>query len=357
MASQTPGGRLFVVDQLRGVAILLVLVYHAGPLDWRLPPTNPQGWLIWPALGWRWILVPFLHFGFTGVHAFFVLSGFCIHRREALLRAAGRTVPFLLRPYAARRFWRIYPPYWIALALFGIAAPLLLRMTGQTPTDLGLHALMLHGFVPSSIFSINPAFWSLCTEEQFYVTYPLIVLLSRRWSWARIAGAALALSLLWRAVVLWSVAPTVDHFLLYRVLLHGLWLPRWFEWLLGAWLAERAAGRGALPRWVSLVGVALFVLGMGCRVHVVVDKLLSDALFGAAFALWLGALLSRTKEGVLGRGLRFVGERAYGLYLIHQPLLDAPRSLLFRVVSAVGGGLLFSRFCEKPFADRASRVR
>ncbi len=298
-----------------------------------------------------------MHFGFTGVHAFFVLSGFCIHRREALARAAKKTLPFAVRPYAERRFWRIYPPYWIALALFVILGPLLLHAPTPTARDVGLHALMLHGFSPSAIFSINPAFWSLCTEEQFYVTYPLIVLLSRRWPWRRILGAALLLSLAWRAAVLHWVAPTVDNFLLYRVLLHGLRLPRWFEWLLGAWLAERTAQKGALGPWAYVVGAVLFFAGMGCRVHVVVDKLVSDTFFSTAFALWLGAVYGREKEGLAGRALRYVGERAYGLYLIHQPLLDAPGFIVYRVISAVGGGLIFSRFCERPFARRAARVK
>jgi peptidoglycan/LPS O-acetylase OafA/YrhL len=344
-------GRLDAIDRLRGLAIALVLIYHAGPLAWRLAPYRSDGWLAWPALGWKWLLVPLLHFGFTGVHAFFVLSGFCIHLRAARTREAPH-----LRGFFLRRFWRIYPPYWIALAGFAI----LLR---PSVSDFLLHATMTHTLTERSFFSINPAFWSLATEEQFYLAYPLVAWALARLGTRRVLAFALALSLLWRATVLAFVPPTVENFLAWRVLVHGLFLPRWFEWLLGCWLAERvAAGRLGRARPFALVAALLLVAGMATRVHVAVDKLLSDALFAGGYTALTAAALAARPTGVailarVGDALGALGRRAYGLYLVHQPALDwMALPWIARVLLATVGGWLFSIVCEAPFERRSKAV-
>lgn len=377
-------GRVAGIDELRGLAILLVVVYHAGPLAWRLAPYGADGWLAWPHLPLHlWLAVPFLHFGFTGVHAFFVLSGFCIHLRAARARRRGANPLPSLRPFFLRRFWRIYPPYWIALALFA-AAPHVAHALGwstrHTPPgagDVALHAVMLHSLVPSSIFSINPAFWSLATEEQFYLAYPLLVRALSRWGMGRVLGVSLAVSLLWRAAVLTLIPPTVEHFLEYRVLIHALFLPRWYEWILGCWLAELCLAPSPLVgqrRLLAALAALLLLAGMATRVHVVVDKLLSDLFFSSGHAALIGAVLAGSTSkahrpssfqrsfgrlrALLGRALATLGRRAYGVYLVHQPvldLLDLPllvRGSLAAVVAAV-----FSRFCERPFEESSRRLQ
>jgi peptidoglycan/LPS O-acetylase OafA/YrhL len=349
-----PSKREGGIDALRGVAIALVLVYHAGPLAWRLPTYEANGWLSLPAFGWKWLLGPFWHFGFTGVHAFFVLSGFCIH-----LRAARHPEPLDLRSYALRRFWRIYPPYWIALFAFGVLGKASLG-------DLALHAGMLHTLNERSFFSINPAFWSLATEEQFYLAYPLVLGLLPRLGIRRVLAASLALSLAWRMAVLSLVPPTVDNFMAWRVLVHGLFLPRWFDWLLGCWLAELSCAPGqplrGRARPLALAGGALLLLAMATRLHVVADKLLSDVLFSSGYAAITGAILgARPARLKIARTfvlfLQALGRRAYGLYLVHQPLLDWGRlATAVRLPLAVAAGWTFSLVCERPFEKRSQRV-
>ena len=339
------------IDALRGVAITLVLLYHAGPLSWRLAPYRSDGWLAWPTLGWKWLLVPFWHFGYCGVHLFFVLSGFCIH-----LRAARDRQPLDLRAFFLRRFWRIYPPYWVAVALFGIVVPLFAHHAIDW-LDVVMHSTMLHTFSTRTIFSIDPAFWSIATEEQFYLAYPLVLFALTRIGVRRVVGAALALSLTWRAVVLITVPPTVEHFMLWRVLVHGLFLPRWFEWLLGCWLAEMVVKRKLRARPLALGGALFLLLAMLSRVNVIADKLFADALFGLGWTGIVGAVVAAQPVGFVTRTLGAVGRRAYGLYLVHHPILDWAALGRVGLPVAAAAGWLFSRIFERPFERRSQAVR
>ncbi len=99
--NQGANGKLTLIQTGRGVAACLVVLFHAtglveSPLYWN-----------------HSVLGGAFHFGFSGVEFFFVLSGFIIYWAHA--RDLGR--PEQLRKYAWRRFTRIYPTYWVVLAL------------------------------------------------------------------------------------------------------------------------------------------------------------------------------------------------------------------------------------------------
>jgi peptidoglycan/LPS O-acetylase OafA/YrhL len=366
--------RDLAIDVMRAVAILLVVGYHAGPLAWRMPPWDDAGVLRPPSLGAWWLAVPVLHFGYAGVHLFFVISGFCIH---ASCRLGLDVVPWRgegARRYAWRRLVRIAPPYWIALLVYGLVLPSLAGGSARPAPwppwrDLGLHALFLHGFSPRTIFSVDPAFWSLATEMEFYVAYPLAAFWMLRVGVRRVLVAALLVSIAWRAAVLAALPPTPDNFMVYRVALHGFFVPRFYEWLLGCALAEAVIKDGgaaiaARARPAAWGGFALLALGALCRLHVVVDKLFADSLISTGFALLVGWRIGVGQRAEAGarpspaaRVLAAIGRRSYSVYLVHQPILDGdwlplgPRLLIAAVASTA-----FWRWLERPFERAAGRI-
>src|SRR4051812_37299902 len=113
---------LIAVDILRGVSALAVVFFHSRVDLWvgfreiQSRPEHFSGIEKWLS----WLSVPLSQGGYF-VMLFFVISGFCIH-----LPYAGNVMVPRLKAYSARRFWRIAPPYWVAIAL-GLAVEAFLR--------------------------------------------------------------------------------------------------------------------------------------------------------------------------------------------------------------------------------------
>ena len=164
-------GRLPELDGIRGLAILLVLVYHYF------------GKGIHPAIhSWQaYALVP-LRFGWSGVDLFFVLSGFLI---GGILCDAKNSNSYY-RTFYLRRIHRIFPLYFIWMAFFVVglwfigphsASPLQVLFNRDLP--LWPYFFFLQNFFMTSHQAFGPLWvsitWSLAIEEQFYLLLPFLV--------------------------------------------------------------------------------------------------------------------------------------------------------------------------------------
>lgn len=139
-----PGSRLAELDALRGVAVLMVLVFHY---------TTRFGQLF-PEAGWGQFA-----FGAYGVHLFFVISGFVI---IMTLDRSERPMDFLVA-----RFSRLYPAFWTAVLLTSLV--LWLARGPLEPPSLGRIAAnltMVHEFF--GVPSVDGVYWTLEVELLFY---------------------------------------------------------------------------------------------------------------------------------------------------------------------------------------------
>jgi peptidoglycan/LPS O-acetylase OafA/YrhL len=151
--------RITSLDGLRGAGLLMVFLYH------YLPP-NPAN-IIYRITRLNWI----------AVDLFFVLSGFLI--TGILFDSRGKTGA--LKKFLKRRFWRLMPVYLAAIFVVMLASfalrvkphwadlPFLLYGANFIP-------LLVHGTGTVGNFICCLHFWSLATEEQFYIVWPLIIL-------------------------------------------------------------------------------------------------------------------------------------------------------------------------------------
>jgi peptidoglycan/LPS O-acetylase OafA/YrhL len=240
-ARPAEGARDEALDGLRGVACLLVYFYHFG-LDVRRPPL--------------------VVLGYTGVHIFFVLSGYLMFGPFLAALLGDRPMPSWRR-YAVRRFTRIYPPYAVALVLFTVARHVV-HLKPPRGANVLTHALLVFNFFDREDFlSINAVFWSLAIEAQFYVPLPLAA-----WAAAKLMGRGG-----WRAA-----AAVVVGFALTGLAARG------FE-------HARTAGPSArenLPRFTTVFSyLDLFAAGMAAAC---VERALGARLGRSGGARWIWIL-------------------------------------------------------------------
>ncbi|KGN32693.1 hypothetical protein N802_17200 [Knoellia sinensis KCTC 19936] len=188
------------LDGLRAVAAGLVVLTHAAFLTGFGTSAGLPGHL--------------LARGDFGVAIFFALSGFLLHR-GLTAHAHGSGVDLL--GYAARRFARIVPAYWVALAAVVIAADPGLR--AWFLTGLGLHIYVPDVNIPSFGQS-----WSVATEVSFYIALPFVVLLLNR---LRRRGAARPLVALVVLALITSLLPVFTGPAEFGV---ELLVERWLPW-------------------------------------------------------------------------------------------------------------------------------
>ena len=320
------------LDGLRGVAILLVLVYHFNLIK------NPR-----TLIESTW--VHFAQSGWLGVDLFFVLSGFLI---TGILIDSKHQPGFFKRFYA-RRILRIFPLYYLFLIFAFWVLPSLstlhedTALFGKRPT----HQWPFFAYVPNLLFASEGQFsggrhlhvtWSLGIEEQFYIVWPLLIWITPK----RFSPIALGIMIGTVVISRFSVPAHLDNWILIfcHTLYHSeplLWgalacfIYRSFEhsrvrwWARGLWLTAAFATCGWLFSGGTLTQWNPTVLHMGLSVA------------GIGFAALLLDICTSSKTSLLRRFfeipiLRQYGKYAYGIYLTHvivqhlivERLLDIP---------------------------------
>lgn len=304
------------LDGLRGIAILLVLLYH---FHWP-----------GPALG-------HLVGGWGGVDIFFVLSGFLI--TDLLVRERERTGRLSFRSFYKRRWKRLGPALLVMVFAFEIIVTFLPWPGGTTSypplmrlRDLGtLFSLGINWWgifgVPTPPFM--GAMWSLAVEEQFYLIWPLVIVwayrgrttaAARRLMWIVAAGAA-AVS----AVECLALYPThTNQVRIYfatdtraQGLLIGALVA--LAWHTGRRLDVRSSRACAIAGLLIIAVVALRVADSNpFRVNGAFTVLAAATAAVVLHVLWEPT--SAIARGLQWSPLRWVGRRSYALYLWHAPI-------------------------------------
>ncbi len=290
------------LDSLRGVAALVVLLFH---LDTRR---------FFP--------------GWTGVDLFFVLSGYLI---TSILLKDGRSPGFLPRFYA-RRTLRIWPIYYLVLLGLVAVNPLLPKPASLASLPWALtftqNISLYWGKQPPRP---HPAFdqaWTLALEEQFYLIWPALVLWAGRRRLVPLCGLVIALAVATRDGGNGFLPKYIERLLASRS--DGFALGALLAWSLadGGWARVRP-GLGRLG-FASVAALAGGYLALGSWRYGAISFIgLPTPMwpgetifaFGALYAGLIGLVAVEAGRWWLAplrfRGLVYLGQISYGLYLYH----------------------------------------
>jgi len=323
--------RVFGLDLMRFVAIMLVVVGHGSSLIQSIPEASR--------------IVSYVDF--LGVEIFFVLSGFLIGSILINLFEKENIGIGVIRNFWARRWWRTMPNYFLFL-LVNYIGFLLLKPDFNFDWKFLVFSQNLY-YLPENFFSVS---WSLAVEEWFYLLIPLIV-------WLFFAGIPnLKYSFLISVIFFIAIATIYRFFYIYFS------DPHWNEELRRVVvfrldsLIYGVVGAIFKFYWpkvfqrMKYVGLNLGVFLLVFAIFLRFDEGLNDSILkrtvlfpiiSIAFLFclpWLSSL-KNVGEGFFTKIITNVSIWSYSLYLIHVPLMDA-LSYVFK--GYLGKGVFFDVF-------------
>lgn len=311
--------RVECLDELRGIAIAMVLLYHGLGACFGLYHLPWNGAVRSFEVDLPFLLLQPLTFGYLGVSVFFVISGFCIHL--SFEKGCQRSLP----QFAAKRLFRIYPPYLFALLLFSAAWPGHHVFPPSNTAD-GIqffsHLLLLHNFTGVTFGGINPSFWSIAVEAQLYACYAVLFLLIGRIGWSRSLIGMFVLEFILRLVS--GYIETRYQLVHSPRILSGSPVYFFFSWFCGAYLARLfLAGSLEKSNVFNFTPIPAAVLAVAFDFWRPTSQL--TFLFAAlATAQVISRTITMAPVCIRWRPLRVcmcgLGVVSYSLYLFHQPV-------------------------------------
>ncbi len=363
MESSTPipGGILNYrpdIDGLRAIAVLSVVAFHVGALH--------------------------VGGGYVGVDVFFVISGYLI---SSIVFSEISDSRFSIVGFYERRIRRIFPALFVMLLVLGVFAavflvPAELVELGKTSLFTTISGSNFYLWKQTGYFdhrNANPLLhtWSLAVEEQFYILFPLFLVVVRRFfpRWLRESVVVLFLLSLLSSVIVVSKSPDTAFYMPYT---------RAWELLLGTMLSLGMFPKlssGGMRNLATMTGMGMIVFSDLVYKPTTLFPGLSALVpcLGSALIIGAGQSGSSFVYSVLAwRPVVFVGLISYSLYLWHWPVIMTDRmgildlhaaferrfswvmapdrfGHIVQIVISVILAVLSWRFVERPF--RKGRLR
>lgn len=298
-------GRYAFIDSLRGIAALMVIYLHmAGHLRvHELIGNGIEDWLLW---FFKYVI----DLGKVGVVVFFAVSGFVI----PFTLTKGNKAP--LRRFLISRFFRLYPAYWLSVALGTVGVWLLADKAPGFATYL-VNLTMLQQFV--GVTNILGLYWTLQIELVFYALCVGLFLMG--WLGNRRKNFYIALLMLAIALALAAARLTLNMKLpvaLFLALGFMFWGCVWRDWVIDGVKEARKLGLIWLGAFVVLMPViSLMAYNM--------DMGFDETWYRYLLSYYVAATIlvaCTTKFRLEGAVFSWLGRISYSVYLFHSIIIS-----------------------------------
>jgi len=344
------------LNGLRCIAIIMVIWHHSAGSGF----------------------IPGLFRGYLGVDLFFILSGFLI--TTLLIRERKNTGKISLKQFWARRFLRLMPAYYGSLLFLALAYVILKPGDNDTATlikGLPIYALYLSNWFQPGANNLGPL-WSLATEEQFYLIWPLFesfltpILLVATWILLFFINQLVNFGLLDSTITTQFGISTSEH----PEILETTFTPI----LLGVALAHFLSRNNSFDVIKRITAFRASPLIYGVLILLVINIPANEisGLFRLTLhilmTLWISAIVinpaSRTTVFLDNKAIAFIGIISYGMYLYHMWAIYALRIVLEKIGlhqpillfftatgATIAGAAISYHFFEKYFLNLRDRFR
>jgi peptidoglycan/LPS O-acetylase OafA/YrhL len=360
------------IDILRGVAAIMVMLYHVIVIG---------NFTTFPSWG------PFqiLRNGWMGVNLFFVISGFVITlslSREKIAKPNKARLNFM-----TRRWFRIAPLYYFTIFIFiAFLQPHLLFLSAKSmAAHFGTHALFLHNLHPQTTGSIVGPNWTVALEMQFYLLMSFLITILFTWNRFKLLLIFVLSAWIWRYSTTLYLEPgksVVNDQSILSNMLPGT-LDQFFVGILLAllWLSSRETESKLSKRFERsalncLLYMCLFSVSFAFNLYLLShtnywSNTLMIVFYKTMLAFSFGLLVLAfmtipNKRFVIDLPLQYLGRISYGIYLWHiivlvtimerMPWLIGYK-LMF-IVSAISISLASMSYhlIEKPMIEKGSLI-
>ena len=322
------------IDGLRAIAVLSVVLYHAGSLI---------------ASG-----------GYIGVDVFFVISGYLI---TGIISSEIARGTFTITGFYERRVKRVFPALLAMCIVISLIAwftlmPFDFKQFGESLVAVSLFVSNVYFYIKTDYFSQEAELrlllhtWSLAVEEQYYLFFPLLLIFLNRFGGSATKATIsmlFAISLVASVVALRRDAPSVFFMIWYRA----------WELFAGSLVALRVLPtiRSGLSRQV-LSGLGLLLIGYALFSYSASTRFPGEAalppVIGSALIIYAGEGGETYVSRALScRTMVFIGLISYSLYLWHWPIFVIFRYLTGRDAAGLeAAALIVLAFCAATLSWR-----
>jgi peptidoglycan/LPS O-acetylase OafA/YrhL len=307
--------RISRLDIIRGVSILFVFVFHLSQayVDYSLMKIYDLSQFIPTKYIKLLSISPIAHGGTIGVFMFFLLSGYLIH----LKYSENKSFNFL--SFYTKRFWRIAPVYYIVLTLLFLYYQD--KINDLNTWNYLIHIFFAHNLYESAFYSINPSFWSIAVEIQFYLIFPLLLFLYKKQDLLKVFLLLLFVSFLIFIVNFTENVAILSTFKFIFIWVFGGVLSK-YQTFIQQKITPIFSSKFVLVTLIiySLINY-VFYQNINIFFYYFVSFLISVILF--IYVLYNNSFTKcKIAKNVSKKFFMFLGMCSYSFYLIHQPFIS-----------------------------------